>query len=120
MLSICIIDPLRGTNSVVECDLAKVEVAGSNPVSRFFLQPLTASIFRTLPQIYPIKKNQLIKADSSVCKVSVANFKVTPPLVSDTNRDNAFAIGMSQSLYVPFCYSLLVPALPGPYAFDID
>ena len=23
-----------GTNSVVECDLAKVEVAGSNPVSR--------------------------------------------------------------------------------------
>ena len=25
---------LGGTNSVVECDLAKVEVAGSNPVSR--------------------------------------------------------------------------------------
>ena len=25
----------RGSNSVVECDLAKVEVAGSNPVSRF-------------------------------------------------------------------------------------
>jgi hypothetical protein len=25
---------LRGNNSVVECDLAKVEVAGSNPVSR--------------------------------------------------------------------------------------
>ena len=24
----------RGNNSVVECDLAKVEVAGSNPVSR--------------------------------------------------------------------------------------
>jgi hypothetical protein len=30
---------LSGNNSVVECDLAKVEVAGSNPVSRsiFFL-----------------------------------------------------------------------------------
>jgi hypothetical protein len=25
---------LGGSNSVVECDLAKVEVAGSNPVSR--------------------------------------------------------------------------------------
>ncbi len=30
---------LSGNNSVVECNLAKVEVAGSNPVSRsiFFL-----------------------------------------------------------------------------------
>ena len=26
--------PKRGNNSVVECNLAKVEVAGSNPVSR--------------------------------------------------------------------------------------
>ena len=26
--------PLSGSNSAVECDLAKVEVAGSNPVSR--------------------------------------------------------------------------------------
>ena len=34
MPSVCIIEALRGTNSVVECDLAKVEVAGSNPVSR--------------------------------------------------------------------------------------
>ena len=25
---------MSGNNSVVECDLAKVEVAGSNPVSR--------------------------------------------------------------------------------------
>ena len=28
-----------GNNSVVECDLAKVEVAGSNPVSRSNLRP---------------------------------------------------------------------------------
>jgi hypothetical protein len=27
-------DSASGNNSVVECDLAKVEVAGSNPVSR--------------------------------------------------------------------------------------
>ena len=30
----CKIRRLSGSNSVVECDLAKVEVAGSNPVSR--------------------------------------------------------------------------------------
>ena len=31
---------VSGNNSVVECDLAKVEVAGSNPVSRSILLPL--------------------------------------------------------------------------------
>src|SRR5215831_703713 len=30
-----------GSNSVVECNLAKVEVAGSNPVSRFRISGLT-------------------------------------------------------------------------------
>ncbi len=30
---------VSGNNSVVECDLAKVEVAGSNPVSRSILLP---------------------------------------------------------------------------------
>ena len=30
----CKIKKSSGSNSVVECDLAKVEVAGSNPVSR--------------------------------------------------------------------------------------
>ena len=30
---------LSGNNSVVECDLAKVEVAGSNPVSRSRIDP---------------------------------------------------------------------------------
>ena len=33
---------LSGSNSVVECDLAKVEVAGSNPVSRSRIPPPTA------------------------------------------------------------------------------
>ena len=41
-----------GSNSVVECDLAKVEVAGSNPVSRsrFFVAKLLVlrDIFGTL------------------------------------------------------------------------
>jgi hypothetical protein len=31
---LCALCALSGNNSVVECDLAKVEVAGSNPVSR--------------------------------------------------------------------------------------
>ncbi len=36
-----IINSLSGSNSVVECDLAKVEVAGSNPVSRSSFSPAT-------------------------------------------------------------------------------
>jgi hypothetical protein len=36
---------LSGNNSVVECNLAKVEVAGSNPVSR--------SIIKSFPASYP-------------------------------------------------------------------
>ena len=32
------LQPAGGNNSVVECDLAKVEVAGSNPVSRSSLR----------------------------------------------------------------------------------
>ena len=36
---------MSGNNSVVECDLAKVEVAGSNPVSRsIFLLPETRGL----------------------------------------------------------------------------
>ena len=43
-----ILKKLGGSNSVVECDLAKVEVAGSNPVSRsrFFASPVPARAFR--------------------------------------------------------------------------
>jgi hypothetical protein len=38
-----------GNNSVVECDLAKVEVAGSNPVSRSILGTLKGSLAARLP-----------------------------------------------------------------------
>ena len=55
MPSICIIEFRCGTNSVVECDLAKVEVAGSNPVSRSFLQQLGFSEFTVLPHFYSVK-----------------------------------------------------------------
>jgi hypothetical protein len=38
---------LSGSNSAVECDLAKVEVAGSIPVSRsIFLEPRISEAFR--------------------------------------------------------------------------
>jgi hypothetical protein len=36
---------LSGNNSAVECNLAKVEVAGSNPVSRSISHPRTLSFF---------------------------------------------------------------------------
>jgi hypothetical protein len=40
---------LSGSNSAVECDLAKVEVAGSIPVSRsIFLEPRTGEGFSSL------------------------------------------------------------------------
>ena len=38
-----VVRPERGNNSVVECDLAKVEVAGSNPVSRSNLRSLASA-----------------------------------------------------------------------------
>jgi hypothetical protein len=40
---------LSGNNSVVECDLAKVEVAGSNPVSRSIFLPAFDSTHQQLP-----------------------------------------------------------------------
>ena len=42
-----IISVLSGSNSVVECDLAKVDVAGSTPVSRsrFFVPSLLLRIW---------------------------------------------------------------------------
>ena len=52
---------LSGNNSVVECDLAKVEVAGSNPVSRSkefkglanWLNPFFLSKFPVHPFLHP-------------------------------------------------------------------
>ena len=41
----------RGNNSVVECNLAKVEVAGSNPVSRSIFLFLT--LFRMIRSPFP-------------------------------------------------------------------
>jgi hypothetical protein len=40
-----------GNNSVVECDLAKVEVAGSNPVSRSTLRRLVCERVRVASQV---------------------------------------------------------------------
>jgi hypothetical protein len=39
-----------GNNSVVECDLAKVEVAGSNPVSRSTFPHQPASRVSKIPR----------------------------------------------------------------------
>ncbi len=41
-----------GNNSVVECDLAKVEVAGSNPVSRSNPEIGGTSVFRLRSSVY--------------------------------------------------------------------
>ncbi len=49
---------LSGSNSVVECDLAKVEVAGSNPVSRSII-------------LRPLKNVSRYKRDSSSRKAKI-------------------------------------------------
>jgi hypothetical protein len=53
---------LSGNNSVVECDLAKVEVAGSNPVSRsIFFLPLTQFINSCLDFHLPSLSIRMLK-----------------------------------------------------------
>ena len=49
---------LSGNNSVVECDLAKVEVAGSNPVSRSISTLIMYNFFDAIIQakLIEIKK----------------------------------------------------------------
>jgi hypothetical protein len=68
-----------GSNSAVECDLAKVEVAGSNPVSRsnFFLPSFRAR--------YPSGKGE-------VCKTFIREFDSPPRLqpTSSQSLDYAF------------------------------
>ena len=52
-----------GSNSVVECDLAKVEVAGSNPVSRSII-----SFLRSLSSTF---KAPSPSGKAEVCKTSI-------------------------------------------------
>ncbi len=57
--------PKGGTNSVVECNLAKVEVAGSNPVSRSGRRTASAGSCG--------RRSQVAKAE--VCKTSIRRFE---------------------------------------------
>jgi hypothetical protein len=63
-----------GNNSVVECDLAKVEVAGSNPVSRSNLRSLRASVGK--PPSESLTQHSLTAPSPSgkaeVCKTSIS------------------------------------------------
>ena len=73
---------LSGSNSVVECDLAKVEVAGSNPVSR--------SNFPVFSQgaRYPSGKGE-------VCKTFMREFDSHPRLQSlqQLSLDRSWSLG---------------------------
>ena len=59
---------MSGNNSVVECDLAKVEVAGSNPVSRSNkfkdLADMVKSFFR---YFFPILHPFVEKTNGNLC-----------------------------------------------------
>ena len=64
-----------GSNSVVECDLAKVEVAGSNPVSRskFFIRKDRQRIVGS-----ERRGTQVVKGE--VCKTFMRRFESAPRL----------------------------------------
>ena len=51
--------PASGSSSVVECNLAKVDVAGSNPVSRSNLNSQTAFPTQPTPYTYPLGDPEL-------------------------------------------------------------
>ena len=62
---------VRGNNSVVECDLAKVEVAGSNPVSR--------SIFLSRPAILHRRRRGQVVRQRSAKPPSPVQIRAAPP-----------------------------------------
>jgi hypothetical protein len=68
---------VSGNNSVVECDLAKVEVAGSNPVSR--------------------SKFKIVAAFGCSCSLHSVAASPAPPFRS--NFKNVAAFGCSCSLH---------------------
>ena len=64
-----------GNNSVVECDLAKVEVAGSNPVSRSIISFLARGIF------YRRRRRQVVRQRSAK-PPSPVQIRAAPPYLS--------------------------------------
>ena len=79
-----------GSNSAVECDLAKVEVAGSNPVSRSSFHPKVLhprcrrgfSVFGFPGARYPSGKGE-------VCKTFMRRFDSDPRLHQNTRINPA-------------------------------
>ncbi len=97
---------LSGSNSVVECDLAKVEVAGSNPVSRSrFLcfqlarAPIThqlgfGTLFARAGARYPSGKGE-------VCKTFMRRFDSDPRLQFFSLIKSIFHHGVYFALAMP-------------------
>ena len=81
---------LSGNNSVVECDLAKVEVAGSNPVSRSIFFPsqraVVAARFLSAPAGHgprgtPGRRSQVVRQRSAK-PPSPVQIRTAPPISS--------------------------------------
>ena len=77
---------LSGSNSAVECDLAKVEVAGSNPVSRsslsFGIPPpsLSAGVFGVWQAVFENFGARYPSGKGEVCKTFMRRFDSDPRL----------------------------------------
>jgi hypothetical protein len=61
---------LSGNNSVVECDLAKVEVAGSNPVSRSIFFGRHSQVVRQRSAKPLFTSSNLVAASNKMKRVS--------------------------------------------------
>ena len=72
-----------GNNSVVECDLAKVEVAGSNPVSRSIISFLAHRISQ-------VRRRRQVVRQRSAKPPSPVQIRAAPPSTFD--RDNGLSL----------------------------
>ena len=71
---------LSGSNSAVECDLAKVEVAGSNPVSRSKIPRFRQWTFSARDATLLCGKARYPSGKGEVCKTFMRRFDPGPRL----------------------------------------
>ena len=89
----------RGSNSVVECDLAKVEVAGSNPVSRSIrscspLAPRPARVYavRGRQEFYPLRRGTQVVRERSAKPLCVGSIPTRASNISVASLQTAIQL----------------------------
>ena len=104
--ALVIIEVLSGSNSVVECDLAKVEVAGSTPVSRsrgFYPRPVRGFL------AWPTRGARSPSGKAEVCKTSIGGS--IPPRASKSCLKPVWLVGPSTRLRLAQDFACRLPSL---------